>query len=58
MFRKIFAFFLHDFHFFREIFVLFFRVIFFAKQIEAKFREKSENFHIFRERTKCENEAK
>ena len=31
---------------------------FFAKQIEAKFREKSENFRIFRERTKCENAAK
>ena len=31
---------------------------FFAKQIEAKFREKSENFCIFSERTKCKNKAK
>ena len=56
--------------FFGEIFALFFRIIFFAKfshyffshffakQIEAKFCERSENFRIFRERTKCENEAK
>ena len=42
---------------FREFFTLFFSN-FFAKQIVAKFREKSENFRIFRERTKCENEAK
>ena len=33
----------HNFHFFREIFALFFSH-FFAKQIEAKFREKCEIF--------------
>jgi len=58
---------------FRTIFFAKFRIIFIAKfphflfrenftlltkQIEAKFREKHENFRIFLERTKCENEAK
>ena len=31
---------------------------YFTYQIKAKFREKSENFCIFRERTKCENKVK
>ena len=46
---------------FRFIFSQNFLIIFFAlfaKQIEVKFREKSENFRIFLERTKCNCEAK
>ena len=53
--RKIFALFLSP-----NLCIIYFAKMLhlFAKQTEAKFREKSENVHIFRERTKCKNEAK
>jgi len=40
-----------------KFFIYFLTFCFFAKQIEAKFREKCEIFLIFRERTKCKNYA-
>lgn len=40
-------------HFFAQFCIIFF-LNFFAKPIDAKFREKSKNVRIFREQTKCD----
>ena len=55
-FREIFAFFAIFFGFFCENFAFssFAKILhFFAKEIDTKFREKSENSHSFHKRTKC-----
>ena len=56
-FRIIFRIFLRNLHIIFSHFsrnICIFVILFFAKQIKAKFLEKKENFRIFREKTKCE----